>query len=88
MVKTWAGRRVFLSGHTGFKDSWLALRPSRLGAQLRGYAFDLCTEPDMFTLAAVGAVMEDVRGEVRDYAKLEAATPITRVGLSTGGLNV
>ena len=38
--KTWQGRRVFLTGHTGFKGSWLALWLSRLGAKVRGYALD------------------------------------------------
>lgn len=73
VVKSWRGRRVFLTGHTGFKGSWLALWLSKLGAELRGYALDPCTEPNMFTLAAIGTVIEDVRGDVRDYAKLEAA---------------
>jgi CDP-glucose 4,6-dehydratase len=72
LVKTWAGRRVFLTGHTGFKGSWLTLWLSKLGAQIRGYALDPSTQPNMFTLAAVGAVIDDVRGDVRDYAKLEA----------------
>ena len=73
VVKTWQGRRVFLTGHTGFKGSWLALWLSRLGAQIRGYALDPCTEPNLFDLASVGRVVEDVRGDVRDYAKLEAS---------------
>ena len=73
VVKTWQGRRVFLTGHTGFKGSWLALWLSRLGAQIRGYALDPCTEPNMFNLASVGTVVDDVRGDVRDYAKLEAS---------------
>lgn len=72
VLRTWAGRRVFLTGHTGFKGSWLALWLSRLGARLRGYALDPCTEPNLFTLAAIGSVMDDVRGDVRDYSKLEA----------------
>jgi CDP-glucose 4,6-dehydratase len=78
VVKTWRGRRVFLTGHTGFKGSWLALWLSRLGAQIRGYALDPCTEPNIFNLASVGTVVEDVRGDVRDYAKLEAS--ITEFG--------
>ena len=73
VAKTWQERRVFLTGHTGFKGSWLALWLSRLGAKVRGYALDPCTEPNMFNLASVGAVVDDVRGDVRDHAKLEAA---------------
>jgi CDP-glucose 4,6-dehydratase len=73
LVKTWQGRRVFLTGHTGFKGSWLALWLSRLGAQIRGYSLDPSTEPNLFNLACVGTVVEDVRGDVRDYAKLEAS---------------
>ncbi len=73
VVKIWRGRRVFLTGHTGFKGSWLALWLSRLGAQIRGYALDPCMEPNLFNLASVGAVVEDVRGDIRDYAKLEAS---------------
>ncbi len=73
VVKTWQRRRVFLTGHTGFKGSWLALWLSRLGAQIRGYALDPCTEPNIFNLASVDTVVEDVRGDVRDCAKLEAA---------------
>src|SRR5579864_466761 len=73
VVKNWQGRRVFLTGHTGFKGSWLALWLSRLGAKVRGYALDPCTEPNMFNLVSVGAVVDDVRGDVRDYARLEGA---------------
>ena len=72
VVKNWDGRRVFLTGHTGFKGSWLALWLNRLGAQVRGYALDPCTEPNMFTLVGVGALVDDVRGDVRDCAKLGA----------------
>jgi CDP-glucose 4,6-dehydratase len=70
-VNHWRGRRVFLTGHTGFKGSWLSLWLSRLGAQVRGYALDPNTEPNMFTIASVGNIVDDVRGDIRDYAKLE-----------------
>ena len=70
-MRIWQGRRVLLTGHTGFKGSWLALWLSRLGAKVRGYSLDPCTEPNMFTLASVGSTVEDVRGDIRDYPKLE-----------------
>ncbi|HEY1904096.1 MAG TPA: CDP-glucose 4,6-dehydratase [Terracidiphilus sp.] len=73
MVNPWQGRRVFLTGHTGFKGGWLALWLDRLGAQVRGYALDPATEPNLFTSASVAAVLDDVRGDVRDYAKIEAS---------------
>jgi CDP-glucose 4,6-dehydratase len=73
MVKTWGGRRVFLTGHTGFKGGWLALWLNKLGAQLRGYALDPCTEPSLFNCASVGSALEDIRGDIRDYAKLEGS---------------
>jgi len=73
MVNRWNGRRVFVTGHTGFKGGWLALWLNRLGAKVRGYALDPCTQPNMFTLASVASVVDDVRGDLRDYPKLEAA---------------
>ena len=73
VVKSWSGRRVFLTGHTGFKGSWLAIWLSRLGAQIRGYALDPSTEPNMFNLLSPGTLVDDVRGDVRDSAKLEAS---------------
>jgi CDP-glucose 4,6-dehydratase len=73
MVNHWQGRRVLLTGHTGFKGSWLALWLGRLGAQVRGYALDPNTEPNMFTIASVASILDDVRGDIRDYAKLEVS---------------
>ncbi len=73
MVTNWNGRRVFLTGHTGFKGGWLALWLSRLGAKVQGYALDPSTEPNLFTLASVGDFVGDVRGDICDLAKLEAS---------------
>lgn len=70
---SWKGRKVFLTGHTGFKGGWLALWLHQLGAQVRGYALDPCTDPNLFTVARVGSVVEDIRGDIRDGARLESA---------------
>jgi CDP-glucose 4,6-dehydratase len=69
----WRGRRVFLTGHTGFKGGWLALWLTQLGAEVRGYALDPSTEPNLFTIARVGAVVGDIRGDIRNAAALDSA---------------
>ena len=71
LVNHWQGRRVFLTGHTGFKGGWLALWLAAKGAQVRGYALDPCTEPNLFTAARVGNTIEDVRGDILDLPALE-----------------
>ena len=69
----WKGRRVFLTGHTGFKGGWLALWLTQLGAEVRGYALDPCTTPSLFEAAKIGSAIEDIRGDIRDATKLNAA---------------
>jgi len=69
----WQGKRVFLTGHTGFKGGWLALWLAKLGAEVRGYALNPATDPNLFTVARVGSVVDDVRGDIRNAASLEAA---------------
>ncbi len=73
LVNPLQGRRVFMTGHTGFKGGWLALWLAGRGALIRGYALDPCTEPNLFTAASVAAVLDDDRGDIRDYPKLEAS---------------
>ncbi len=73
VVNPWSGRRVFLTGHTGFKGGWLALWLSSRGAKIRGYALDPTTEPNLFTAASVASALDDVRGDVRDCAKITAS---------------
>ncbi len=69
----WKGRRVFLTGHTGFKGGWLALWLSQLGAQVRGFALDPYTSPNLFDTACLRSKVDDVRGDIRDAAALESA---------------
>jgi CDP-glucose 4,6-dehydratase len=69
----WRGRAVFLTGHTGFKGSWLTIWLHQLGARVTGYALDPPTDPSLFALAAAGEGIEDLRGDVRDRAALASA---------------
>ena len=71
VVNMWANRRVFLTGHTGLKGGWLAHWLATRGALIRGYALDPNTEPNFFTAASVGELLEDIRGDIRDYSQLE-----------------
>lgn len=69
----WRGKRVFLSGHTGFKGGWLSLWLQQLGAELTGYALQPPTKPNFFEKARVGAGMTSIIGDVRDALTLLAA---------------
>ena len=69
----WAGRRVLLTGHSGFKGSWLSLWLQKMGADLMGLSLDLPSEPNLFEAAEVGRGMKAVRGDVRNLADLTAA---------------
>lgn len=69
----WKGRRVFLTGHTGFKGSWLSVWLQEMGALVRGYALDPPTDPSLFVQADVAAGMDSVIGDIRDYETLLAS---------------
>jgi len=62
----WAGKRVLVTGHTGFKGSWLALRLASLGAAVTGLALDPPTRPSHFELARIGERLADRRADLRD----------------------
>lgn len=69
----WRGRRVFITGHTGFKGSWLSLWLEALGASVTGYSLEPPTSPNLFEQAAVGQTMRTVLADVRDLPSLTAA---------------
>lgn len=70
----YAGRRVLVTGHTGFKGGWLALWLRRLGATVHGYALAPSTTPSLFEAARVGAAVEsDIRADLADLRRLRSA---------------
>ena len=67
----WKGRRVFLTGHTGFKGSWLSLWLANKGAAVRGFGLDPATTPNLFNTAKVASQIEDIRGDIRTPGALD-----------------
>jgi CDP-glucose 4,6-dehydratase len=62
----WKGKKVFVTGHTGFKGSWLSLWLQSMGAVVKGYALEPNTTPSLFTEAKVGQNMDSEIGDIRD----------------------
>lgn len=67
------GKRVFVTGHTGFKGSWLCRMLILAGAEVTGYSLEAPTQPNLFELADVEDKMTSIIGDIRDYEKLSAA---------------
>lgn len=66
MDSFWRNRRVFLTGHTGFKGAWLSLWLHERGAEVTGYALEPPTNPSLFDLARVDQVTRSIIGDIRD----------------------
>jgi len=70
MVRFYQGKRVLVTGHTGFKGSWLTLWLHLMGAEVFGYALDPPTEPSLFKVLGLEQKITHVVGDIRDYDKL------------------
>jgi len=69
----WSGRKVFLTGHTGFKGAWLSLWLHRMGATVTGYSLAPDTNPNLYEVARVGECVTSVEGDIRDLPALKQA---------------
>jgi CDP-glucose 4,6-dehydratase len=65
------GKRIFVTGHTGFKGSWLCCILHMLGAEVTGYALEPPTQPNLFSLSGVQDRIHSVKGDVRDFDRLK-----------------
>jgi len=68
---SYQGRKIFITGHTGFKGSWLSLWLHYLGAQVTGYALDPPTNPSLFKLCRVDELIDSVIADIRDLKRLK-----------------
>jgi CDP-glucose 4,6-dehydratase len=66
----WKGKKVYLTGHTGFKGSWLSLWLQMMGVNLKGYSLAPNTNPNLFTKAGVSKNMESEIGDIRDLSRI------------------
>lgn len=69
--KFWKGKKVFLTGASGFKGSWLSVWLISLGAKVTGYALKAPTKPSLFTLLKITNDMKSVTADIRDFARLK-----------------
>jgi CDP-glucose 4,6-dehydratase len=69
----WQGRKVFLTGHTGFKGSWLCLWLEKLGANVTGYALAPPTHPSLFERANVANSVHSIFADIRDFQRLKTS---------------
>lgn len=71
MLKFWKGKRVFVTGHTGFKGAWLCKILANSGSILTGYSLEPPTNPSLFEIAKIGENITSVIGDIRNYEKLK-----------------
>ena len=73
MLESWKGKRVFVTGHTGFKGAWLCKILVNSGAIVTGYSLEPPTKPSLFEIAKIGDNITSIIGDIRDYNSLKKA---------------
>lgn len=74
----WRNKRVFITGHTGFKGSWASLWLQNLGADLTGFSLEPPTNPSLFEEANVASQMKSIIGDIRNYSDLKNAINLAK----------
>jgi CDP-glucose 4,6-dehydratase len=72
-ISFYKGKKVFVTGHTGFKGSWLCKMLENTGAEVTGYALNPPTHPSLFEIAGIAANIHSVIGDIRHYESLKKA---------------
>ena len=67
----WHGKKVFVTGHTGFKGAWLAFVLNLFGAEVTGFALEPPTNPNLFSRIELEKIIRSVKGDIRDFATLK-----------------
>ncbi len=79
MHEFWKGKKVFITGHTGFKGAWMCLLLNKLGADVTGYALDPPTDPSLYELCKIDTLIESRSADVRSLdalaLEMQAASP-------------
>src|SRR4051812_48128180 len=70
-LKQFSGKRIFITGHTGFKGSWLSYWLQMEGAEVKGYSLTPDTSPNLFESLQLESKMQSVIGDINDYRALE-----------------
>ena len=70
ILNNYQGRKVLITGHTGFKGSWMCCVLSKLRAEVAGYSIDVPTKPSLYELSGIGSEVETIIGDVRDLKAL------------------
>jgi CDP-glucose 4,6-dehydratase len=73
LLSFWENKKVFLTGHTGFKGSWLCIWLNAIGAEVTGYALDPPSEPSLYEIANIEKIVQSVNADVRDFETLNEA---------------
>lgn len=68
----YSGKKVLVTGHTGFKGTWLSMILRQLGAKVIGYSLPPAAEPNLFKLTRLSEEIEHIEGDIRDYGKLKS----------------